>query len=115
MGFLLVLRSPAGQGGRLPDPRRHLRFVEFVLVDIDVAHVLVLGLARGDRTERRTAEKGHLDVVREAMEVEEPALALDAVEWRVPSDGLARAGDVRMMSASRRCPRSRFQPGIAAI
>jgi uncharacterized membrane-anchored protein len=27
------------------------------------------------------------------MEVEEPALALDAIEWRVPSDGLAHARD----------------------
>src|SRR4029453_10353545 len=73
-----ALRDPAGQGGPLPDPRRHLRLVErVVLADVEVAYFLVLGLARGDRTQRRAAEERHLDVVREGMEVEEPALALD--------------------------------------
>src|SRR6185312_93429 len=37
--------TPAGQGGRLPDPRHHLLLVEIVLVDIDPARVL--GLASG--------------------------------------------------------------------
>src|SRR5207245_69543 len=42
---------------------------------------------------RRAAEESHLDVVREGMEVEEPALALDSVEGRVLFDRLAHAGD----------------------
>ena len=33
-----ALRDPAGQGGRLPDPCRHLRLVELVvLADMEVA------------------------------------------------------------------------------
>ena len=64
---LPALRDPAGQGGRLPDPRRHLRLVELVvLADVEVAHFLVLGLAGRDGTQRRAAEESHLDVVREA-------------------------------------------------
>src|SRR5688572_8790758 len=48
-------RSPAGQRGRLFHPFRHLRFVELiVLVDIDVAHLLVLAGAGRDRSQRRT-------------------------------------------------------------
>jgi hypothetical protein len=47
-----ALWDPAGQGGRPPDPRRQLRFVELVvLVDVKVAHVLVRGLAGGKRTQ----------------------------------------------------------------
>jgi hypothetical protein len=38
----------------------------------------------------RCAEEGHLDVAGEDMERQEPALALDAVKWRVPPHGLAR-------------------------
>src|SRR3979490_2012748 len=66
-------------------------------MDVEVARVLALGLARGDRTQRRAAEESHLDVLREAMEAEEPglplALALDSVQRRVPFDRLAHAGD----------------------
>src|SRR5439155_14933388 len=62
-------------------------------MDVDVARVLALGLAGGDRTQRRTAEESHLDVLREAMEAEEPAVALDSVERRVPFDRLAHAAD----------------------
>jgi len=29
---LPALRDPAGKGGRLPDPRRHLRLVELVVL-----------------------------------------------------------------------------------
>src|SRR5688500_17463829 len=94
--FAEALRDPAGQGGRLPDPCRHLRLVYLlVLANVDVAHFLVLGLARRDRTQRRAAEERHLDVVREGVEVEEPALAFDSVKRRVPFDRLAHAGDVR--------------------
>jgi hypothetical protein len=52
-------------------------------VDIDPARVL--GLASGwNGSQRRALEEGHLDVVREGMKAEEPALALDAIEERVP-------------------------------
>lgn len=35
-GTRLLRRTPAGQSGRLSDPRRHLRLVEIVLVDVDL-------------------------------------------------------------------------------
>src|SRR5262245_24502066 len=85
--------SFAGQFAGLLHPRGDLSFVEFVLVDVVVAHVLVLGLAGGNRTQRCAAEEGHFDVLRKAMEAEEPALALDAIEGRVPLDCLAHARD----------------------
>ena len=70
--------SRAGQPAGLLHPGGELRLVELVvLVDVEVAHVLVLGLAGRDGTQRRAAEERHLDVLREAMEAEEPALALD--------------------------------------
>jgi very-short-patch-repair endonuclease len=69
-------------------PITELRFVELiVLMGVEVAYVLVFGLARPERTERRAPEESHFDVFREAMKVEEPALALDAVERRVLFDG----------------------------
>src|SRR5262245_20285241 len=46
------LRQPAGQGSRLADPLRELCFIESVLVDVEVADVLVLGLAGRNRTQR---------------------------------------------------------------
>src|SRR5882724_4449435 len=109
--------SFAGQKARLLHPGGELSFVELVvLVDVEVARVLALGLAGGDRTQRRAAEESHFDVVREAMDAEEPALALDSIKRRVPFDCLAHAGGtVRTMSASRRRPTSRFQPGMAAM
>src|SRR5207245_11252549 len=71
-----------------------LSFVELlVFVDVEVARVLALGLAGGHRTQRRAAEESHLDVLCQAMEAEEPALALDAIEGGVPFDRLAHAGD----------------------
>src|SRR3979409_155614 len=86
--------SFAGQAARLLHPGGELSFVELVvLMDVEVAHFFLLGLAGRDRTQRRAAEKSHFDVVREAMKAEEPALALDAIEGRVPFDRLAHAGD----------------------
>src|SRR5262249_20632592 len=91
---LPALWGPAGQLRCLPDPTRHELLVELVvLVNVEVAHFLLLGLAGGDRTQRRAAAESHLDVLREAMDAEEPALALDSVEGRVPFDRLAHAGD----------------------
>src|SRR5919106_5855337 len=86
-------RNPAGQRGRLLHPGRHLRLVEIVLVDVDPARVLPRA-SGWNGSQRRASEEGHLDVVREGMEGDEPALALDAVEGRVPPHGLAHAGDV---------------------
>jgi hypothetical protein len=113
----------AGQKARLLHPGGELRFVEpVVLADVEVAHVLLPGLARREGTQSRAAEESHLHVLREAMKAEEPgltlgltlSLALDAIEGRVPFDRLGDTGTVRTMSASRRRPTSRFQPGMAA-
>src|SRR5205814_6442664 len=57
---------PAGEGCRLPDPRRHLLLVELVvLVNVEVAHLILLGRPRGDGTQGSAAEEGHLHVLRE--------------------------------------------------
>src|SRR5205823_9713495 len=86
--------SFAGQKARLLHPIGELSFVELVvLVDVEVAPVLALGLTGWDRAQRRAAEESHFDVVREAMDAEEPALALDSVKRRVPFDRLAHIGD----------------------
>src|SRR5437870_102655 len=86
--------SFAGQLAGLLHPGGELSFVELVvLVDVEVAHFFLLGLAGGDRTQRRAAEESHLDVLREAMDTEEPALTLDAIEGRVPLHGFVHAGD----------------------
>src|SRR4030081_3848130 len=86
--------SSAGQLAGLLHPSGELSFVELVvLMDVEVARVLALGLAGGNRAQRRAAEEGHFDVVREAMDAEEPALALDSVERRVPFDCLAHTRD----------------------
>src|SRR5207249_375705 len=84
----------AGQFAGLLHPSGELSFVELVvLVDVEVAHFLLFGLAGRDRIQRRAAEESHLDVLREAMEAEEPALALDAIEGRIPLDRFAHARD----------------------
>src|SRR3977135_2041050 len=66
-------------------------------MDVEVARVFALRRTGRDRTQRRAAEESHLDVLREAMDAEEPglplALALDSVERRIPFDRLAHAGD----------------------
>src|SRR5262249_11639847 len=86
--------SFAGQLARLVHPGGELRFVEpVVLMDVEVARVLALGLAGRERTQRGAAEERHLHVIREATEAEEPALVLDSIERRVPFDCLAHAGD----------------------
>src|SRR5216117_3722608 len=53
--------SFAGQLAGLLHPSGELSFVELVvLVDVEVARVLALGLAGGDGTQRRAAEESHL-------------------------------------------------------
>src|SRR5205809_3464485 len=85
--------SFAGQLAGLLHPSGELSFVELVvLMDVEVARVLALGLAGRDRTQRRAAEESPFDVVREGMDVEEPALALDSIQRRVPFDRLVHAG-----------------------
>src|SRR4030095_4755794 len=83
----------AGQLARLLHPVDELGLVELALANVIVAHVLVLGLAQRDRTQRCAAEEGNLDVVGEAMKAEEPDVFLDTVEWRVPFDRLAHLRD----------------------
>src|SRR4051812_49160423 len=62
-------------------------------MDVEITYVLMLGLARRHGAQRGAAEKSHFDVAGEDVKRQEPALALDAVEWRVPFDRLADAGD----------------------
>jgi hypothetical protein len=84
--------SFAGLLAGLLHPSGELGFVEpAVLVDIEVAHFLLLGLA--GRTQRRVAGESHLDVLCDAMDAEEPVLAFDAIERRVPLDCLVNVGD----------------------
>src|SRR6202140_2664554 len=63
-------------------------------MDVDVAGVLAPARTGWDRSQRRAAEEGHLDVAREGVEPQEPTLALDAVERRVPLHGLAHVGHI---------------------
>src|SRR3984957_17164426 len=73
-------QSFAGQLVGLLHPSGELSFVELVvLVDVEVAHFLLLGLDGGNRRQRRAAEESDLDVLRDAVEAEEPALAFDAI------------------------------------
>jgi len=80
----------AGQLHGLLHPSGKLSFVELVvLVDVEVAQFLVLGLARGSGRSD-VPEESHLDVPRQAMKAEEPPLALNAIEGRVPLDCVFR-------------------------
>src|SRR6185295_5157509 len=93
---LATIRSHAfaGQSARLLHPGGELRFVELVvLVDVEVARVLGLGRAGRDGSQRRAAEESHLDVLREDVDAEEPALIIDSIQRRVPFDGFAYPGD----------------------
>src|SRR5262249_12272550 len=74
-GFVAGRSHPlARQFAGLCHPGRELRFVErVVLADVEIAHVLVPGLAGRQRAQRHAAEECHFDVLREAMKAEEPA------------------------------------------
>lgn len=90
---LPALRDPTRQLRGLLDPTRQLPLVHFVsLMDVEVAHFFLLGLDRGDWTQRRAAEESHFDVFRQAMVTEKPALAFDAIKGCVPPHGLAYVG-----------------------
>ena len=64
-----------------------------VLVDVEVAHLVVLGRLRRNRIERGPSEELQLHVLRVAAERQEPAVVLDAVERLVPLDRLVHVGD----------------------
>ena len=93
-GPTYVRRHPAGQRRGLPDPTRQELLVELVVfVDVEVARVLVLGLAGGTGRRDVPRKKVTFTYSVKQWKAEEPALALDAVERRVPFDRLAHAGD----------------------
>src|SRR5215813_3752493 len=88
------LQALAWQSAGLLHPGGELGFVELiVLVDIEIARLLLFGLAGRHGPQRRAAEKSHLDVFRKDMDAEKPALFPDAVKRRIPFDRLAHAGD----------------------
>src|SRR4051812_49087025 len=61
-------QSFPGQLAGLLHPSGELSFVQLLaFVDVEVADVLLLGRAGGERTQRRAAEERHLDVLREAV------------------------------------------------
>lgn len=62
-------------------------------MDVEVADFLLLGLAGGEGAEGGAAEEGDFDVLGEAVDAEEPGLAVEAVEGGVPFDGLADVGE----------------------
>jgi hypothetical protein len=84
----------AGQLAGLLHPSDELSCVELViLVDVKVAHFFLLGLAGRDRTQRRAAKESHFDVLRKAMDAEEPALAFDSVLLWFQVDGPSKQID----------------------
>src|SRR5262245_11305567 len=54
---------------------------------------MLAGAGRG-RSQKRAAEEGHFDVAREDVERQEPTLALDSIQGRVPLHRLAHVGHV---------------------
>ena len=104
--------TPAGQSGRLPDPRRHLLHVEFALVDVYPARVLILACAGWNGSQRRAIDEGHPYVMGEDVLTHEPPFALDAIEGRVHLTALRVSGTLRSISSSRRRPTSLFHPGM---
>src|SRR5207247_10736178 len=97
---------------RLLHPRRHLRLVEIVFVDVDPARVLARASA-WNGSQRRAQEEGHLDVVSEDVEPQKPALALDAIEGRVPPHALAHVGHVTHDERVEAAPDVEFPAGHA--
>ena len=83
-------------------PRRRTGLVErVVLADVEVAHSGCLDAPGGSGSSDVPRKKATFTYLREAVEAEEPALALDAVERRVPLHRLAHAGHGRARSARR--------------
>ena len=86
-----------------------------MFVNVEIADFVVLGRACRERTQGCATEERYFDVAGEAMKAEEPAVALDAVERRVPRTAFFTCGTTFTTSASSRAPTWRFQPGIAAM
>src|SRR5689334_12639293 len=79
----------ARQFAGLFHPGGELWLVEFViLVNVEVARLAGFGWTGRLGPQRRAAKERDFHVVREAMQADEPAVALDAVKRRVPFDGL---------------------------
>src|SRR5688500_6063834 len=57
-------------------------------MDVEMPYILVLRLARRQWTQCRAAEERHFDVFRKGVHAEKPALSVEAVERRVPLNGL---------------------------
>src|ERR1700722_9644107 len=78
--------------GSPAQPSDELAFVELVvLADVQVAGALALGLAGRNGAERRDLKEGHFHGFREAMNAQERAPTLDAMERQVPFDCLTHA------------------------
>ena len=75
---------PPRNSRRLPHPSRHLRLVQFALVDVDPPRVLILTCPGRNRTKRRTIQKGHLHIAGEDVVAREPPHPLNAIPWQVP-------------------------------
>lgn len=86
---------PTGEGGGLLDPGGELGFVErVVFVNIEPAGIAgAWGVAGRGGVQGSTIEERHFYVAGQDVEGEEPALAFDAVEGRVPFDGFADVGE----------------------
>jgi hypothetical protein len=74
-------------------PTGELSFFDLVvLMATRVCACSCSGRSRGDKTQRRAAEETYFDVAREAMDAEEPVLALNSVKRRVPLTALRTPG-----------------------
>src|SRR6478735_7773646 len=88
------LDHPAGPFRGLFDPAHHQRRVgQAMLVDVDVAGILVLRRDGRQRVEPGAVEEGDFDVTREAVDPEEPAVLAGSVKRRIPFHRLAQVGD----------------------
>src|SRR5688572_7577005 len=79
---------PAGNRRGLLHPTHELRLVESFFPDIEIARVLIFAGPGWQRIERRAAKERYLHVMREDVKRQKPALALDAIERRVPFHSL---------------------------
>src|SRR5690554_1042365 len=66
--------------------------IKLAFVDIEVTHLRMFGRAGWERLQRRAVEESDFDILREAMNAEEPEVVLYPIEGRVPLHCLAHAG-----------------------
>lgn len=62
-------------------------------MNVQIARVRILGLNRESWLQRRPTEESDLDVLCDAVEGYEPALALNAIERRIPPYSFAHVGN----------------------